>query len=210
MWEQLPKEIKALAVVFVIALIFGAGVLASNLIGIKNTENALLELPSAAPEMQDGEKTAAAPMAPEKKNDLVVHVSGAVANPGVYSLPEGSRVNDAVLLADPLSEAELDALNLAAPLLDGQKVAVPSKGEAGNINIPEITSSTASAALKVNLNTAGLAELDTLPGIGPATAQKIIDYRQEHGGFRGIEELEEVSGIGPKKFEGLKDLVSIY
>jgi competence protein ComEA len=168
---------------------------------------------------------AAAPMA-----TIQVHVAGAVARPGVYELPAGARVNEAVSLAGLLPEADANALNLAAPLSDGQQVIVPRQGEAagpagggglqvvpgttGGIGAGSAAAGAAAAGApaggKVNINTAPLAELDTLPGIGPTLAQRIIDYRQEKGPFRSIEDLQNVSGIGTKKFADLKDLVTVY
>jgi competence protein ComEA len=163
-----------------------------------------------------------------EKREILVHVAGAVARPGVYRLPRGSRVADAVEKAGPTAEAHMDAINLAAALTDGQKVIVPAKEaaspagmgsagtDAGRSNpfaVPAGGSSaggkTATAAL-VNINTADAAQLDTLPGIGPALAQRIIQYRETNGPFQSIEDIKNVSGIGDKKYEALKDLISAY
>jgi competence protein ComEA len=208
MWDQLSKEIKALVVLFVIALVFGSGVLTSQLLSRKEEENVLLELP-AATETPVSDHAASKEVATEEKKEIVVHVSGAVANPGIYTLPLGSRVNDAVQLAVPLREANLDALNLAALISDGQKISVPREGEEVNLQ-EDLSGNITSSVSKINLNTATLAELDTLPGIGPSTAQKIIDYRTQNGGFKSVDELDAVSGIGPKKLEQLRDLVTVY
>lgn len=151
---------------------------------------------------------------------IYVHVAGAVKNPGVYTFDSGARVNDAVKEALPLPEAYLDGLNLAALLEDGVRVEVPvnpalaagSEDAAAVLSgrpAPNLAASGAGSG-KVNINTATAEELDTLPGIGPAYAERIISYREEHGSFSSIEELQEVSGIGPKTFEKLKDMVSIY
>jgi competence protein ComEA len=134
--------------------------------------------------------------------DAVVHVAGAVRDPGVYRLPAGARVTDAVERAGgPAAGASLDAINLAARLADGQQVVVPSK--AGS-------AASASAAVgstdgPISLGSATLEQLDTIEGIGPVTAQDILDYRDEHGGLSSIEELDEVSGIGPATMDSLRE-----
>ncbi len=137
---------------------------------------------------------------------LTVHVAGAVVHPGVVLLDPGARVMDAVQQAGgALPEADLDSLNLAQPVRDGEKITVPRRGE----NTPTGGGSAPGASGKVNINTASKEELERLPGIGPTLAQRILDYRQSKGGFRSVDELGKVSGIGPKKFEELKDLVEI-
>ncbi|MDN5344700.1 MAG: competence protein ComEA [Clostridia bacterium] len=159
---------------------------------------------------------------------IQVHVAGAVERPGVYELPAGARVNEAVKMAGLLPEANPNALNLAAPLNDGQQVVVPRQGETaapggggGLQPVPGTTGGIGAGSAgdgggmpqvggKVNINTATLAELDTLPGIGPTLAQRILDYRQEKGVFRTIEDLKNVAGIGEKKFADLKDRVTVY
>jgi competence protein ComEA len=143
---------------------------------------------------------------------VYVHVGGAVRNPGLYQLPDGSRVFDAVQAAGGATEhADLDALNLASKVKDGDKVLVPSRAEPGADPPPGGSPGGAgvSAGGLVNLNSATIEQLDSLPGIGPSTAQKIIAYRTEHGGFRTIDELMEVPGIGPAKFAELKDQVTV-
>lgn len=134
---------------------------------------------------------------------LVVHIAGSVADPGVYELPDGSRVTDAISAAGgATSEADLDALNLAALLADGQKIYVPKVGEVS----PQVAGN---ASAKVNLNSATAAQFEELPGIGPVLAQRIVDYRTKRGGFTSVRQLMEVEGIGPKKFASLEDLVVI-
>jgi competence protein ComEA len=128
--------------------------------------------------------------------DVVVHVAGAVADPGVYRMPAGSRVTDAVERAGGATgDAAPDGINLAAPLSDGQQVVVP--GEAG-------AASAGAEQGPISLGTATVEELDTIEGIGPVTAQSIVDYREEHGGLSSIEELDEISGIGPATMEALR------
>lgn len=153
----------------------------------------------------------------EAKDAIVVDVAGAVASPGVVELKDGARVADALGAAGGLAEdADLTSVNRAARLTDGQRVYVPRVGEqvapvegdgsAGAAG--EGTQSTATGQA-VNINTAGLAELDALPGVGPATAQAIIDDREANGPFTAPEDLMRVSGIGEKKFEKLKSSICV-
>lgn len=129
---------------------------------------------------------------------ITVHVAGAVRTPGVYTLSDGSRVQDAIAAAGGASaEAEIHRLNLAALLSDGQKIYVPAQDN-----------NERSGPGLVNINTAGLKELETLPNIGPARAQKIIEYRELHGPFSSLEEITKVDTIGPKIFESIKDLIT--
>jgi len=137
--------------------------------------------------------------------ELTVHVSGAVTHPGVVLLAEGDRVIDAIEAAGgPLPEADLDGLNLALTVQDGQKIAVPLRGETGGTS-----PGGGETQKKINLNTADAESLEGLPGIGPTLAERIISYRENQGGFRSVEELKQVSGIGDKKFEEIEGLVEI-
>lgn len=145
--------------------------------------------------------------------NIVVHVSGAVANGGVYELPEGSRAGDAVEAAGGFAEgAAAGALNLARVVSDGEQINVPFEAEMASGAASEGSSSsggvTASSG-KVNINTAGVAELDTLPGVGVSTAQKIIADREANGSFARPEDLMRVAGIGEKKFEQLAALIVV-
>lgn len=148
---------------------------------------------------------------------IEVHVIGAVVRPGVYSFPEGSRVQDAVTAAGGLlAEADPNAINLAARLEDGEQLDVPYQAgsaprssSAAPFQVVSTQGPSTSSADLININTATLQELDSLPGIGPTTAQKIIDYRQQHGPFRQIEEIMNVSGIGPATFDRIKDLITV-
>jgi competence protein ComEA len=135
---------------------------------------------------------------------LVVDVAGAVRRAGLYRLPQGSRIADAIARAGGATRhADTNLVNLAAPLADGEQVLVPARGAAGAADGGGEPSPTA----PLDLNTASAEQLDALPGVGPATAQKIIDYRQAHGPFRSVAELEAVPGIGPSKLAQLKGLV---
>ena len=146
----------------------------------------------------------------EETTALVVHVDGAVAAPGVYELPAGSRANDAVLAAGGGVEgADTSSINLAAPLADGEKVHVPLAGEASPAPSAGAGAAPEQASGPVNLNTAGVEELDALPGVGEATARAIIEDRERNGPFSSPEDLMRVSGIGEKKFEKLEAMVCV-
>jgi competence protein ComEA len=156
--------------------------------------------PAAAPT----ETTSAAPTV------VVVDIVGAVRRPGLYRLAQGARIADAVARAGgATAKADLALINLAAPLADGEQVIVPKRGTA-TLGAPAGAGSSAGApsAGPVHLSTATLEQLDTLPGIGPVTAQKILDYRQKHGAFTSVDELDAVPGIGPARLDQLKDLVA--
>lgn len=135
-----------------------------------------------------------------------VYVSGAVRQPDVYNLLPGSIVKDALLAAGGASEdADLDTINLASPVADGQHVYIPHLGEDPPVRLP---SSLPLVSGKVNINLADVSELESLPGIGPSLAQRIVEYRQTHGRFDQIQDIMEVSGIGPATFEDLRDLIT--
>lgn len=145
---------------------------------------------------------------------IVVHIVGAVSNPGVYNLPAGARVQDAIQAAGGfLPEANPQALNLAAPLEDGGRVPVPTLPPAnptsGGLTRSNPVVTTPDTNNPININTASQAELESLPGIGPITAQKIIAHREANGPFTAIEDIQDVSGIGPKKFEAIQDLITV-
>lgn len=139
---------------------------------------------------------------------LHVYVSGAVHHPDVYLLPPGSIVKDAVLAAGgAITEADLVNINLAQPVADGEQVHVPRTGEQNPVRLP---SAEPVPLAKVNVNTADLATLETLPGIGPELAQRIIDYRQAHGPFAQIADLLDVPGIGPSTLEKIQGEITTY
>src|SRR5215204_6294336 len=143
---------------------------------------------------------------------LVIHVAGAVRVPGVYRLRSGARVDDAVQRAGGATRrADLGGLNLAAQLEDGRQVLVPERaGAAGQDGTaPPATAQAQAPGQPLNLNTATLEQLDTLSGIGPLTAQKILDFREERGGFGSVEELGEIPGIGDKRLSTLREEVTL-
>ena len=139
----------------------------------------------------------------DKGGDTVVHVAGAVERPGVYRLPTGSRVTDAIDRAGgPSADAQPDAINLAAPLADGQQVVVPAK--AGTDAAASGATSADAGDGPISLGTATVEELDTIDGIGPVTAEQIVDFRDQHGGVSSIDDLDQISGIGPATMEALR------
>ena len=171
----------------------------------------------------------------EGEETIVVHVSGAVNIEGIVELDSGSRIANAIEKAGGVKEnADMTNINLAYPLEDGMKIHIPTKEETEanknsenmidesyvtsssggvsskeDINSTQGNSSTSTSSKKVNINTATQEELDTLPGIGPSIASKIIDYREQNGKFNSIEEIKEVSGIGDAKYEKIKDSITI-
>jgi len=137
-----------------------------------------------------------------QSGDLVVDVTGAVRRPGVYRLPAGSRVNDAVQRAGgPTGSAELEVVNLAARLADGQQVVVPARLAAG------VATAAASAGEEgpISLGTATAAQLEEIDGIGPVTAGDIVKFRDEHGGLSSVDQLDQVPGIGPATMAALRE-----
>lgn len=145
--------------------------------------------------------------------EVIVHVAGAVEAPGVYTLPGGSRVADAVDVAGgPSRKAVLHGLNLARPLTDGEQILVPDRTAAAASppsNQPGGAPAAAPASAKVNLNQADAATLETLPNIGPVLAQRIIEHRDSVGGFTSVGQLREVTGIGEKTFQAIAEMVSV-
>lgn len=147
-------------------------------------------------------------LSPQK---VVVHVVGAVRTPGLLRLPEGARVADAVRRAGGATRrADLSGVNLAAPLVDGTQILVPVRVEGGSAGAlaSREEAGGAGAGRKPSLSSATADELESLPGVGPITAQKILFYRAEHGPFRTVDDLDAVPGIGPTRIEQLRDLVT--
>ena len=137
----------------------------------------------------------------DQGGDLVVDVTGAVQRPGVYRMPAGSRVNDAVVRAGgPAPRAELEAVNLAARLADGQQVVVPERIPGGGA-----VAGTVSEDGPISLGTATAEQLEEIDGIGPVTAGDIVEFRDEHGGLSSVDQLDQVPGIGPATMEALRE-----
>lgn len=150
-----------------------------------------------------------------KKNSdiLKAHICGEVNDPGVYEIEEGSRIMDLINIAGGHTEdACLDVLNLAQKVSDGQKVYVPSEGEVSEgsyLENPDMDGNFSGDSRIININTATSSQLEGLPGIGPVTAGNIIGYREKYGPFKNKEQLMDVSGIGPKKFEKVRELIDV-
>jgi competence protein ComEA len=170
------------------------------LVGTRLARTGAAEGPARA-----GRLTQAVPSGSAAAPRLVVHVVGAIRRPGLYRLAEGARVADALARAGgALPRADLAAVNLAAPLADGQQVIVPRRAPPGAVG----SAADALVGGRVSLATATTDQLDELPGIGPVTAQKIVDWRTTHGPFRSVDDLDRIPGIGPARVEQLRDLVT--
>ena len=194
-----PREAGALAVLGLLLLI-GAG-----LAYLRARPAAAVPPPSGAVSASASAGASAGPA-----NTIVVDVVGAVHKPGVYNFAQGARVIDAVRAAGGLlPDAEPQAINLARPLVDGEQVVVPKKGEAPSGAAGAGAGSAQQPGGKVNINSATASDFENLPGIGPVLAQKIVDYRNQHGPFRSIQDLMKVSGIGQKKFDSLSAYVTV-
>ena len=187
-------------IVGLVILLIGANYLRSNISSSTEEDTAM-----ATVEIKESSSTAS--------SRLKIHVIGEVLRPGLYEAEPGGRVADALALAGgPTAAADLNQINLAAKLADGQQLLVPQKGAAGVVQTaPGEGGSSAAAGSRqpLNLNSATEAQLEELDGVGPKTAQKIVEYRTNAGGFKSIEELMEVPGIGPAKFDQLKGQVTI-
>ena len=140
----------------------------------------------------------------EESADICVYICGCVITPGVYTVPEGTRIHEVLTLAGGFAEgAEITAVNLAEAVYDGEEIRIPSVSEV------QVAATQAASDGRVNINTAGLDELMTLPGIGKAKAEAVISYRTEHGKFSSIEALMEVSGIGEGIFSRIRDRIKV-
>lgn len=187
--------------VLVIAIVLGA----CGQVDSGGVHNRSLDEVTAA--HASGAAVSNAPSARSSEELVTVHVVGAVASPGVYEVRRGARVVDALAVAGGATDtADVAALNLARTVVDGEQLRLPEHGEA--LPTPQ-TAAPGSAIGPVNLNSASADELEALPRVGPAMARRIIDYRTEHGGFRDVEELLAITGIGEKTFEALLPLVSV-
>jgi len=207
---NLSNQEKITIILLVIAIVIGGGmVLYKNINSEDNIIiNRALDITENNPAIQ------------KEIPSVIIHIAGAVKTPGVYQLKSTSRIVDAVKIAGGENEeANLDLINLAALLKDGQKIIVPYKtysetGEEINVNTYNNTtsiysSSSASISAKININTDNANILQTLPGIGPVLSERIIEYRNQNGLFGVIDDIKNVSGIAEKKFEGIKELICV-
>ena len=190
-------------------LVYGATAVALLLVGARWIRSADASGPppggvrsvSASPDAVSGE----AGLRLGGAEEVVVHVAGAVQDPGVYRLPAGARVTDAVRRAGgPGRRASLDSLNLAAALTDGQQVVVPGVLPAGGAPTAGASAGAGGTSVPISLGSATVEQLDTIDGIGPVTAQSIVDFRAENGGISSVEDLDQISGIGPATMEALR------
>lgn len=205
--KELEKNKTSIALALLGFFLLGIGVLSALVLSSKRESSSIEILP--AEESQTSE--------------IFVHVSGAVEKPGLYQLSAGARVNDALVVAGGLS-AEADrqwfekTVNLAQKLSDGVKLYIPFKGEVSSASFSQETGMVAGEQTlfsqdtqgKVNINRASVSQLDSLSGIGPAYAQRIIDYRNNNGPFNSIEDIMKVRGIGQKTFEKIKDQITVF
>jgi competence protein ComEA len=184
-------------------VVYAAALLAIALIGARHLKESNDRPPAAAPAKVEVRRGGGGGRA-------FVHVTGAVRRPGVYRVPSWARLDAAIRRAGGTTRrADLQGVNLAAKVTDGQQVIVPARVAAAGSAVAAGTALGGAEAgtAPVSLNTATAEQLDELEGIGPATAQKILDWRKEHGGFGSVEDLRQVSGIGPKRFDSLKEKV---
>ncbi len=218
---NLNKKQKIICIIIILLILFALFIYIYNNFN-KYSENDEIILNNNINEIeniQEKEKIGIA----ENKEKVIVHVIGEVNNPGVVTLEEGSRIIDAINAAGgKTEEADLSKINLAYIVEDGTQIYIPRINE--NLNEIELMSENAGQSIilesntgsngedknvKVNINTANKEKLETLPGIGETTAQKIIDYREENGKFKSIEDIKNVGGIGDAKFNSLKDKITI-
>jgi competence protein ComEA len=194
-----------------IAFILGGLVLGMNWLGMAATGPTAAEPQDIAVAIDEAEDEApiepTAAAAPDEQ--VVVYVSGAVRAPDVYQLPKAARIKDLVLAAGGFTaDADLERINLAERVDDGQHIHVPRQGEDAPAD-NAATLDTADTGQAIDINAASEAELDGLPGIGKALAQRIIDYRTTNGAFKAVEDLRSVKGIGPALFEKIASLITV-
>lgn len=190
----------ALPVVVVAALLFFWMGENDEKVQIKENDRPVSEIV----EQQSVEETAV----DDVKSEIYVDISGCVYNPGVYKIKDGTRLFQVVEKAGGLTpEADTDSINQAEEVYDGQKILISSKGNSGENQMSPAVQESQNG--KININTADSLKLQEIPGVGPTTAQKIIDYRQNYGKFKSKEDIVNVSGIGEKTYENIKDYIIV-
>lgn len=203
--ESIKKA--ALPVTVVAALLF-FWVTGSSGNDIKETNEPVSEIVSEASDDGNGIDEDFGNSSTASPSEIYVDISGCIYNPGVYKLKSGTRLFQAVEKAGGLTpEADINSINQAEEVYDGQKILIASKNEVddGSYSSQAVTEA---ASSKININTADLTQLQNIPGVGPSTAQKIIDYRTTSGRFKSIEDIKNVSGIGDKTFEKMKEYIT--
>ncbi len=212
MSEHHPAQLVAYAVAAVVLVVVGARVLAPGS-SAPSAAPASIAIDGAGAEPAGGGGERSSGRGPR---GVYVHVAGAVRRPGIYRVPADARVSAAVKRArGPIARAEMTAVNLAAPVRDGQQIIVPVKGAGGAAGVggagaggaPAGSAAAGASGARLSLSQATPEQLDELDGIGPALAERIVEYRSAHGGFRSVEELDQVEGIGPKRYEALRGAV---
>ena len=217
MLDNLTKKQKV--IVLVIAIVVAIGMIyfiynKNQITDDVNLENDILVSENVAKEKS---------LNTTEENEVIIHITGSVKNPGIVRLKEGSRIEDAIEAAGGLTEnADISKVNLAYVVDDGTKIKIPSSqeedigdeeiidsGSGENIIIEKNTTSSNKSSQTININKATETELQTLPGIGASLASRIIEYRSQTGKFGSIEEIKNVNGIGDCKFENIKDLISV-
>ena len=216
-WAARLLEHKSILILALAAIAMASGLAMASLGGERDAGITIERAGSGTHSKDDDDSEHGSTSVPAKSTPtevLYIDIDGAVATPGVYRLKDGARISDAIDAAGGLLEsADVSSLNRAAKIADGQKIHVPAAGEevvsssADDAGVSSATSSSVSGL--VNLNTATAEELQALSGVGPSTAQAIIEDRDAHGPFSSIEDLMRVSGIGEKKFEKLRSQVCI-
>lgn len=212
MFENLNKKQK---IIFIIIIFFMVSIIVYYIYSSINNFESESSMQNDASDFSTYEDDKNEISENSEKDEILIHISGSVKNEKVISLPEGSRIQDAINAAGGLTdEADLTNINLAYILEDGEKIYIPKKGEQTDENVDNSNSSlfknsNSSKQIKVNINKASQEELEKISGIGPSTALKIINYRKENGKFTSKEDIKNVPGIGDIKYENIKDYIYV-